>query len=553
MAKKIIFWDEARLKMFAWIEKISKTVSATIWPKWRNVIFSKWYWAPQVTNDGVTIAKEIELEDKIENMWAELVKEATSKTNDAAWDGTTTATILTYAMIKEWLREIRSGINAIELKNGMKKAWELVEAELAKNTKAINTKEEIEQVATISAQDKEVGKIISEAMEKVGKDWVITVEEGQTFGLEVELTEGMKFDNGYISPYMITDGEKMESRIDDARILITDKKISSLKDLLPVLEQLASTGKRDLVIIADDIDWDALAWIILNKLKWVLNILGIKAPGFGDRKKEMLKDLAILTWATVITDELGYKLEHASLEHLGSAKAVVSTKDNTTIIGWAWDKELINRRVNEIKTQIENTKSDYDKEKFQERLAKLAWGIAVIKVGAASEVEMKEKKLRIEDALNATKAAVEEWIVAGGWVALLKASRVLDNVDLGNKDQNIGIHIVARALSYPVKQIAENAWKEWAIIVDEIRRNADINHWFDASTDDFKDMVKAWIVDPKKVTRSALENAISISGMFLTTEAVISEIPKEDNHNHDMWAGMGGMWGMWWMGGMWMY
>ena len=547
MAKKITFWDEARLKMFAWVEKISKTVSATIWPKWRNVVFGKWYGAPQVTNDWVTIAKEIELEDKIENMWAELIKEAASKTNDAAWDGTSTATLLTYAMIKEWLREIRSWINAIELKNWMKKAWEKIEEELTKNAKVINTKEEIEQVATISAQDSEVGKIISEAMEKVWKDWVITVEEWQTFGLEVELTEWMKFDNGYISPYMITNWEKMESRIDDARILITDKKVSSLKDILPVLEQLAWMWKRDLVIIAEDIDWDALAWIILNKLKWVLNILGIKAPGFWDRKKEMLKDLAVLTWATVITDELGYKLEHASLEHLWSAKAVSSSKDNTTIIGWAWDKDLILRRVNELKNQIDNTKSEYDKEKLLERLAKLAWWIAVIKVWAASEVEMKEKKLRIEDALNATKAAVEEWIVSWGWVALLKASKVLEWIELPNKDQNIWVQIVARALSYPLRQIAENAWKEWAVVVEEVKKSKDIDYWYDASDDNFKDMIKAWIVDPKKVTRSALENAISISWMFLTTEAVVSEIPEE---KHDHWNEM---WWMPWMWGMWMY
>ncbi|EKE28830.1 MAG: hypothetical protein ACD_3C00006G0012 [uncultured bacterium (gcode 4)] len=544
MAKNITFWDEARLKMFAWIEKISKTVTATIGPKWRNVIFSKWYGAPQVTNDGVTIAREIELEDKIENMGAELIKEAASKTNDAAWDGTTTAALLTYAMIKEWLREIRSGINAIELKNWMKKAWELVEAELTKNAKTISAKEEIAQVATISAQDPEVWYIISEAMDKVWKDWVITVEEWQTFWLEVELTEGMKFDNWYITPYMITDGEKMESRIDDARILITDKKISSIKDILPILEQLAWTGKRDLVIIADDIEWDALAWIILNKLKWVLNILWIKAPWFGDRKKEMLKDLAVLTWATVITDELWYKLEHASLEHLWSAKAVVSTKDNTTIISWNWDKDLIRRRVAEIKAQVENTKSDYDKEKHLERLAKLAWGIAVIKVWAASEVEMKEKKLRIEDALNATKAAVDEWIVAWGWVALLKASKILDWFSQLNKDQTIWLQIVARALAYPVKQIAENAWKEWAIVVEEIRKSLDVNYWYDAGNDEFVDMIKAWIVDPKKVTRSAMENAISIAWMFLTTEAVISEIPSEKAPAApDMWW----MWGMWWM------
>jgi chaperonin GroEL len=414
MSKNIIFGDDARLKMFAGVEKIAKTVTATIGPKGRNVIFSKSYGAPQVTNDGVTIAKEIELEDKVENMGAELIKEAASKTNDAAGDGTTTAALLTYAMINEGLREIRSGINAIELKNGMKKAGQLVNEELTKIAKKISTSEEIEQVATIAAQDSEVGAIISEAMAKVGNNGVITVEEGKTQGLEVELTEGMKFENGYISPYMMTDGEKMEARISDAKILITDKKISSLKDILPLLEQLASSGKRELVIIAEDVDGEALAALILNKLKGVLTVLAIKAPGFGDRKKEILKDLAVLTGATVITDELGYKLEHASVEHLGSAKVVTSKKDSTMIIGGAGDKSNIDRRIGEIRAQIENTKSEYDKEKLIERLAKLAGGVAVIKVGAASEVEMKEKKLRIEDALNATKAAVEEGIVAGG-------------------------------------------------------------------------------------------------------------------------------------------
>ena len=407
-SKTIHFGDEARLQMFSGMEKVAKTVSATIGPKGRNVIFSKGYGAPQVTNDGVTIAKEIELEDKIENMGADLIKEAASRTNDAAGDGTSTATLLTYAMVKEGLREIRSGINAIELKNGMKKAGALVVNELAKMSKPLNTQEEIEQVATISAQDAEVGKIIADAMEKVGKDGVITVEEGRTFGLEVEVTEGMKFDNGYISPYMITDGEKMEGRISDAHILITDKKISSLKDILGVLESLAQSGKRELVIIADDIDGEALTGIILNKLKGVLTVLGIKAPGFGDKKKEMLRDLAVLTGATLITDETGYKLENAHIEHLGQAKAVVATKDSTTIISGAGDKHLIDSRVRELGAQLEASKSNYDREKLAERIAKLAGGIAVIKVGAASEIEMKEKKLRIEDALNATKAAVDE-------------------------------------------------------------------------------------------------------------------------------------------------
>jgi chaperonin GroEL len=435
--KHIHFGDEARLKMFTGVEKVAKTVTATIGPKGRNVIFSKGYGAPQITNDGVTIAKEIELEDKIENMGAELVKEAASRTNDAAGDGTTTATLLTYAMIKEGLREIRSGINAIELKNGMKKAGEAVVQELVRNAKMISTKEEIAQVATISAQDSEVGNIISDAMNKVGKNGVITIEGGQTLGLTVELTEGMKFDNGYISPYMITEKDKMEARFNDAHLLITDKKISNFKDILPILESLTKMGKRDIVIIADDVDGDALTGIVFNKLQGVLNVLAVKSPGFGDRKKEILKDLAILTGATVITDELGLKLDMATLEHLGRAKTVIAKKDSTTIIGGLGDTSSITARVVEIQRQIESTESDYDREKLQERLAKLAGGIAVIKVGAASEVEMKEKKLRIEDALNATKAAVEEGIVSGGGVALLRASAILADIKFGNRDQEI--------------------------------------------------------------------------------------------------------------------
>lgn len=538
-AKTLHFGDEARLQMFTGMEKVARTVTATIGPKGRNVIFSKGYGAPQVTNDGVTIAKEIELENKIENMGAELIKEAASRTNDAAGDGTTTATLLTYALAKEGLREIRSGINAIELKNGMKKAGEKIAEELAKTAKNISSKDEVAQIATISAQDSEVGAIISDAMDKVGNDGVITVEEGQTFGLEVEVTEGMKFDNGYISPYMVSDAEKMEARIQDAHILVTDKKVSSLKDILGVLEQLAGTGRRDLVIIADDVDGDALTGIILNKLKGVLNVLAIKAPGFGDRKKEMLKDIAVLTGATVITEELGYKLDMASMEHLGHAKSVVSTKDSTTIVGGQGDKDLINRRVNEIRAAIDASKSDYDKEKLAERLAKLAGGIAVIKVGAASEIEMKEKKLRIEDALNATRAAVEEGIVAGGGVALLKASKVLADVKLANRDQQIGAEIVARALAYPVRQIAENAGKEGALIVSEILSNKDANYGYDAASDTFVDMLKSGIIDPKKVSRSALENAISVAGMFLTTEALIVEAPKKEEPAPATAPGMG--------------
>ncbi len=540
MSKNILFGDEARLKMFAGMEKVAKTVVSTMGPKGRNVIFSKSFGAPQVTNDGVTIAKEIELEDKIENMGAELIKEAASKTNDSAGDGTTTATLLTYAMVKEGLREIRSGINAIELKNGMKKAGALVVDELARLATPLNSQEEIEQVATISAQDATVGKIIASAMEQVGKDGVITVEEGRTFGLEIEVTEGMKFDNGYISPYMVTDTEKMESRVDDAFVLITDKKISSLKDIIGVLESLAENGKRELVIIAEDIDGDALTGLILNRLKGSLSVLGIKAPGFGDRKKDILKDLAILTGATVITEELGYKLEHADISHLGRAKAILATKDHTTIIGGAGDKSLIDARVREIRSQIEQSNSDYDKEKMAERVAKLAGGIAVIKVGAASEIEMKEKKLRIEDALNATKAAVDEGIVAGGGVALLRASQILKNNNL-NAEEKIGAEIVARALAYPIRQIADNAGKEGAVVVNTIMQNSEQNFGYDAGSDEYKDLVRAGIIDPKKVERSALQNAISIAGMFLTTEALIVDVEKEKPEIPMPNLGMGGM------------
>ncbi|MDD5769575.1 MAG: chaperonin GroEL [Candidatus Gracilibacteria bacterium] len=544
MSKQIKYGDELRAKMFAGIETVAKTVVLTMGPKGRNVVLDKGYGAPQVTNDGVTIAREIELEDKFENMGAELVKEAASKTNDIAGDGTTTATLLTYGLAKEGLREIRTGINAIELKNGMKKAGNEVIKELSKNSKEITTTQEIAQVASLSAQDSEVGEIIAKAMEKVGNDGVITVEDGQTFGLELEVTEGMEFDQGYISPYMITSGEKMLAEFRDAQILITDIKISSMKDLLPLLEQSLGEGRKDLVIIAEDIDGEALTTIILNKLKGVLNILGIKAPGFGDKKKEMLKDIAILTGANVITSELGMKLENATLDDLGHAKNVISEKGKTTIIGGAGDKSEINTRVGELKSAIENTDSKYDKEKLAERLAKLAGGVAVIKVGAASEVEMKEKKLRIEDALNATRAAVEEGVVAGGGVALLKASKVLENIDFGNTDQNIGARIVKNSLSYPVKQIVENAGKESSVITNEILKNTDINYGYDASNDTYVDMISAGIIDPKKVERVALEEAISLAGMFLTTESGVVEIPKKESSCSGACQSGGGMGGM---------
>ncbi len=552
MSKQIISWDDARSRMFAWMQRVAETVTVTMWPKWRNVIFDKGYGAPQITNDWVTIAKEIELEDKFENMWAELVKEAADKTNTVAWDGTTTATLLTYALAKEWLRYIKSWVNAVELKNGMNKAWAMVVSELAKNAKKINSKEEIAQVATISAQDSEVWNIIAEAMDKVWNTGVISVEEGQTFWLDVEITEWMEFDNWYMSPYMVTNTDKMIAENKNTPILLTDMKISNMKDLLPLLESMMQAGKKDLVIIAEDIEWEALTTIILNKLKWVLNILAIKAPWFGDNKKEMLKDLSVLTWANVITSELWMKLEDVSFDDLWAAKSVISTKDKTTIIGWEWDSSNISSRVEELRRAMENTDSSYDKEKLQERIAKLAGWVALIKVWAFSEVEMKEKKLRIEDALNATRAAVEEWVVSWGWVALLKASTVLEWVDLWNSDQNIGAEIVLKALSYPIKQIVENAWKEWSVVINKIAESKDANYWYDAAKDEYVDMVEVWIIDPKKVERVALEEAISLAWMFLTTESAIADKPWKDKWccSHDAWWAMGWMWGMWWMGWM---
>lgn len=545
MAKQIMYSDDARQKMFDGIAQVAKTVTVTMGPKGRNVILDKWFWAPQVTNDGVTIAKEIELEDVFENMGAELVKQAADTTNTLAGDGTTTATLLTYAIAKEGLRNIKTGVNAVELKNGMRTAGQQIIEELEKNSTSISTKDAIEQVATISAQDAEVGQIIAEAMERVGNDGVISVEEGQTFGMEVEITEGMQFDNGYISPYMVSNTEKMVAECKDAPIIITDQKLTSMKAILPLLEELVSQGKKDLVIIADDIDGEALTAIILNKLKGVFNILGVKAPWFWDKKKEMLRDIAILTGGGVISEELGMKLENATPNMLGFAKSVSATTDNTTIIGGSGDKSDIDDRVRELKTLHENSDSKYDKEKLAERIAKLAGGVAVIKVWAASEVEMKERKLRIEDALNATRAAVEEWVVAGWGVALLKAWESLKTLNLENDDQKIGVEIVAKALSYPLRQIVENAGKEGSVIINKVLENTDVNFGYNAATDEYVDMMEAWIVDPKKVERVALQEAISLAGMFLTTEAAVSDIPRKNDDTPQM-----PMWAIGWMPGM---
>lgn len=525
MAKQIQFGDDARAAMFAGIEQVAKTVTVTMWPQGRNVVFDRGFWSPQVTNDGATIAKQIELEDKFENMWAELVKEAAERTNSLAGDGTTTATLLTYALAKEWLKNIQNGVNAVELKNGMKAAGMLVISELEANAKQITDKSEVTQVASISAQDPSVGEIIAEAMDRVGQDWVISVEEGQTFDMEVEITEWMQFDQGYVSPYMVTNTEKMICEIKDAPILITDRKIANMQEFLPLLEKVMATGKKELVIIADEIEWEALSTIILNKLKWVVNVLAIKTPWFGEHKKQNLQDIAILTGATLITQDLGMKLENVSLDDLGAANSITSTKETSTIIGGAGKTQDIIDRVEELKAKYHTTSGWFDQEKIAAQIARLAGWVAVIKVWAASEVEMKEKKLRIEDALNATRAAVSEWVVAGGWIALLQASKILEDADLWNDDQNIWAQIVKQALIYPLMQIAGNAGKDAEKIVAQIQAQDDVNYGYDALKDSFVDMIQSGIIDPKKVERIALQEAISLAGMFLTTEAAITDIP----------------------------
>lgn len=547
MAKQVTFHDDAKQQMLHGVEILANAVRVTMGPKGRNVVIEKSYGGPTITNDGVTIAKEIELEDKLENMGAQLVKEVATKTNDVAGDGTTTATVLAHAIIKEGLRVVAAGANPMVIKTGIEKAVSAVVDQLTQNAKQISSKEEIAQVATVSAQSTEVGSLIAEVMDMVGKDGVITVEEGQTFGLNKRVVEGMQFDNGYISPYMVTDVTRMEATYDDVRILVTDKKISSVQEFLPLLEKVAQSGQKNLVIIAEDVDGEALTTLILNKIRGTFNTLAIKAPGFGDRRKEMLKDIAAVTGATVISEEIGLKLDAADLAHLGLARRVIADKESTTIVEGKGTKEAVEARVSMIKAQIDHTSSDYDREKLQERLAKLAGGVAVIEVGAATEVELKEKKHRIEDALSATRAAVEEGIVAGGGTALLKASRVLASLKGASHDEQIGIDIVRRALEYPARQIATNSGVEASVIVERVMSAEDINMGYDAFDDVMCDMVQKGIVDPTKVTRSALQNAASVAAMFLTTEAAITDIPKKEEHDHGGHAGMGGMGGM---GGM---
>lgn len=541
MAKNIVFNEEARQAMKRGVDKLANAVKVTLGPKGRNVVIESGYGSPTITKDGVTVAKEVELEDKMENIGAELVKEVASKTNDVAGDGTTTATVLAQAMVAEGIKNITAGANPLAVKRGMEKALETVVKELQENVSQPVSGDMIENVASISANDKEIGKIIAEAVNKLGNEGVITVEEGQSFGVEMEVVQGMRIDKGYASPYMITNQERMEAEYSDPYILVTDKKISSIQDILPILEKVLKTGSKEIVMIADDVDGEAQATIIVNKLRGVFSALAIKAPGFGDRRKEMLQDLAIVTGATFITEDLGRKLDSVELHDLGSARKVVATKEYTTIVDGKGEKNEIDSRVNTIKKQLESTDSSFDKEKLQERLAKLAGGVGVIKVGAATEVEMKEKKHRIEDAIAATKAAVEEGIVPGGGVALLRAQKALEAMSLGGEEE-VGVKILRRAMEEPLRQISANAGKDGAVVVEEVRK-LEKTMGYNAEEDRYEDMVGAGIIDPTKVTRSALQNATSIASLFLTTECVISEKPKKEEPMHDHGGGMGGMGG----------
>ena len=527
MAKNIIFGEQARKALQDGVDKLADAVKVTLGPKGRNVVLDKKYGSPLITNDGVTIAKEIELDDPFENMGAQLVKEVSVKTNDAAGDGTTTATVLAQAMITEGMKNVAAGANPMIVKKGIKEAVDTTVKAIVKNSKKVSGSDDIARVATVSSGDEVIGKLIAEAMEKVSADGVITVEESKTAETYSEVVEGMQFDRGYITPYMVTDSDKMEAVIDDALLLITDKKISNIQEILPLLEQIVQSGKK-LVIIAEDIEGEALSTLIVNKLRGTFTCVGVKAPGFGDRRKEMLRDIAVLTGGEVISEELGLELKDTTMEQLGSARQVKITKENTIIVDGAGDKTAIKDRVAQIRNQITTTTSDFDREKLQERLAKLAGGVAVIKVGAATEIEMKEKKLRIEDALAATKAAVEEGIVAGGGVALLNAIPAVKKVaDSKSGDEKTGANIVLKSLESPIRQIAYNAGIEGSVIVDKILSSGKKNYGFNAYDETYVDMMEAGIVDPTKVTRSALENAASVAAMVLTTESLVAD-KKED-------------------------
>jgi chaperonin GroEL len=541
MAKELEFNTEARARLKKGVDKLAQAVKVTLGPKGRNVVIEKKFGSPTVTKDGVTVAKEIELEDPIEDLGAKMVKEVATKTSDNAGDGTTTATVLAQAIYAEGLKSVTAGVNPMALKRGIEAAVESVVGHLADIAVKTTGKKEIAQVATISANsDQVIGDLIADAMEKVGKDGVITVEEAKGLETTLETVDGMQFDRGYLSPYFVTDPDKMEAILEDPLILIHDKKVSSMKDLLPVLEKVAQMGKP-LLIIAEDVEGEALATLVVNKLRGTLKVCAVKAPGFGDRRKQMLQDIAVLTGGQVISEELGFKLENAVVSDLGQAKRIVIDKDNTTIVDGAGDHDKIKGRINEIRVAIDKTTSDYDREKLQERLAKLAGGVAVINVGAATETEMKEKKARVEDALHATRAAVEEGIVPGGGVALLTAQKVLDKVKRDDHDETIGVQIVRRALEEPLRQIAMNAGAEGSIVVEKVREKKDKNFGYNAATDAYEDLVKAGVIDPTKVTRTALQNAASIAGLLLTTECVVVEKPEAEKAPAMPGGGMGDM------------
>ncbi|OGS09166.1 MAG: chaperonin GroL [Elusimicrobia bacterium RIFOXYA12_FULL_51_18] len=542
MAKQVIYSEEGRMRLKAGVDKLANAVKVTLGPKGKSVILSKKFGSPTIIDDGVTIAKEIELEDNFEDMGAQLVREAASKTNDVAGDGTTTATVLTQAIFTEGLKNVTAGASSIYLKKGIDKAVQAMVEELKKMAKPVKTKEEKAQIATISANDRVIGDLIAQAMEKVGHEGVITVEEGKASETELDVVEGMQFDRGYVSPYFVTDAERMECVLEDALIVITDKKISAMTDLLPVLEKIVQTGKQFL-IVAEDLEGEAMATLVVNKLRGTLKGCAVKAPGFGDRRKEMLEDIAILTGGEVISEDRGMKLDKATIEQLGKAKRIVIDKENTTIVDGGGDKNEIKKRTAQIRKQIDDTTSDYDKEKLEERLAKLSGGVAVIRVGAATETEMKAKKSKVEDARNATKAGVQEGLLPGGGTALIRASKALDKVKAANEDEQTGINIVRKAIYAPLRIIAENAGMDGSIVIEKIK-NSSVEIGFDADKLEYVDMIKAGIVDPCKVTRTALENAASIASTLLTTEALVADLPeKKSAMPAGMPGGMGGMGG----------
>ncbi len=539
MAKQIFYGEEARSKLKNGVDKLANAVAITLGPKGRNVVLGESYGSPTITNDGVTIAKEIELEDKAENIGAEIVKQVAEKTNDLAGDGTTTATLLAQSLIREGLKNVTAGANPLAIKRGLEKGCEVIVAEIKKMKKEISSEEDYARVATISAEDKELGSLIAKTIVEVGKDGVITIEESKTLGMEKEIVKGLEFDQGYISPYLVSDVERMEAQLEDPYILITDKKISSIKELLPVLEKIVAVGEKNVLIIAEDVDGEALATLIVNKLRGVFNALAVKAPGYGDRKKEMLQDIAIVTGGQVISEEMGMSLENVELEQLGRARRVVSTKEKTTIVEGKGEKKEIEKRINQLRTQIEKEESEFEKENLQERLAKLVGGVAVIKVGAATEVEQKAKKHKTEDALAATRAAIEEGVVPGGGVALLRCQQALEKLDLQGEEK-VAIAILQRTLEEPIRRIAENAGKDGAVIAAEVKK-LPLTQGYNALEGKFEDLLEVGIIDPAKVVRSCIENAVSAASMLLTTECIVVDKPEEKNTEKLSPGEMGGM------------